>query len=395
VPVRALDDLIAEGVRGQRVFVRADLNVPTKDGRVGDDTRIRATLPTLRKLAAAGARVVVASHLGRPKGKVDPKYTLAPVAQRLGDLLGRPVGFAPDCVGPEAEAAVAKLRDGELLLLENVRFHAEEEKNDPAFAASLAKLADAYVNDAFGTAHRAHASTVGMVPLVARAAAGDLLRTELDHLRRVLDPARPFLCLLGGAKVSDKLTVLEAMVQRADVVCVGGAMAYTFLRAQGEPVGASRVEEDRVEDAKRVLAAAKAAGHALLLPTDHVVAEKLEAGVPTQTVKTIPDGWMGLDIGPETAKAFAAACARAKTIFWNGPMGVFEIDAFAKGTEAVAHAVADSGAASVVGGGDSLAAVNELGLAPRITHCSTGGGASLEFVEGRALPGVVALEQHA
>ena len=394
MPVRTLDDLIAGGVAGKRVFVRADLNVPTKDGQVGDDTRIRATLPTLQKLVAAGARVVVASHLGRPKGKVDAKYSLAPVAKRLGEVLGKPVAFVPACIGPEAEAAVAKLGNGDVLLLENLRFHAEEEKNEPGFAAALAKHADLYVNDAFGTAHRAHASTAGMVAFAARAAAGDLLRAELDHLRLVLDPLHPFLCLLGGAKVSDKLSVLEAMVRRADVVCVGGAMAYTFLSAQGVAVGTSLVEAERIDDAQRILAAAKDAGHPLLLPVDHVVAQKLEAGAEARVVREIPDGWMGLDIGPETAKAYAAEARRAKTIFWNGPMGVFEIDAFAKGTEAVARAVADSSASSVVGGGDSLAAVNRLGLASRITHCSTGGGASLEFVEGRALPGVVALENH-
>jgi phosphoglycerate kinase len=393
--VATLDDLIDSGVAGQRVFVRADLNVPTKDGKIGDDTRIRATLPTLRKLLDAGARVVLASHLGRPNGQADPKYTLAPVAVRLGKLLGTPVAFAPECIGAETESAVANLAEGSVLLLENLRFHAEEEQNDPGFAASLATLADVYVNDAFGTAHRAHASTVGMVSLVKEAGAGDLLLAELEHLRRVLKPTRPFLCLLGGAKVSDKLSVLEAMVKRADVVCIGGAMAYTFLKAQGKPVGSSLVEADRLDDAKRVLAAAKTAKHKLLLPTDHVVAQKLEAGAPSKTVKEIPDRWMGLDIGPDTAKAYAKECARAKTIFWNGPMGVFEIDAFAKGTEAVALAVADSKASSVVGGGDSLAAVNKLGLAERITHCSTGGGASLEFVEGRALPGVVALEKHA
>ena len=395
MPLATLDDLIAHGVAGQRVFVRADLNVPIKDGKVGDDTRIRATLPTLRRLLEAGARVVLASHLGRPKGNADPKLSLAPVAKRLGSLLEGPVAFAPECVGPETESAVANLAEGSVLLLENLRFHAEEETNDPAFAASLAALSDVYVNDAFGTAHRAHASTVGMVSLVNEAGAGDLLCAELAHLRRILDPVHPFLCLLGGAKVSDKLTVLEAMVKRADVVCVGGAMAYTFLHAQGKPVGTSRVEADRVDDAKRVLAAAKKAGHKLMLPTDHIVAEKLEAGAESKTVSKIPDGWMGLDIGPKTAKAYATACARAKTIFWNGPMGVFEIDAFAKGTEAVANAVAKSKAVSVVGGGDSLAAINKLGLADRITHCSTGGGASLEFVEGRALPGVVALEKHA
>jgi len=393
--VRTLDELIREGVAGQRVFVRADLNVPTQDGVVGDDTRIRATLPSLRKLVAAGARVVVASHLGRPKGKVDPKYTLAPVAKRLGELLGKPVAFASDCIGADAEAAAGKLADGELLLLENLRFHPEEEKNEPGFAAALAKLAPIYVNDAFGTAHRAHASTAGMVPLARRAAAGDLMRAELDHLRRVLHPEHPFLCLLGGAKVSDKLAVLEAMLRRADVVCVGGAMAYTFLRAQGKSVGTSLVEPEREADALRVLEVAKQTGHELLLPVDHVIAQKLEAGTEHRTVAEIPEGWMGVDIGPETARLYADRAARAKTIFWNGPMGVFEIDAFAKGTEAVARAVADSKAASVVGGGDSLAAVNRVGVADRITHCSTGGGASLEFVEGRTLPGVAALESAA
>jgi phosphoglycerate kinase len=392
----SLDDLLQgpDAVRGKRVFVRADLNVPLQDGVVGDDTRIRATLPTLRRLLDAGARVVVASHLGRPKGKVDPKASLAPVATRLASLLERPVAFASDCVGAAAESAVATLGDGELLLLENLRFHAEEEKNEPHFAAALAALADVYVNDAFGTAHRAHASTVGMVSHVPEVAAGDLLRSELEHLRRVLEPERPFLCLLGGAKVSDKLSVLTVMAERADVLCIGGAMAYTFLRAQGKPTGASRVEEDQLQVAQRVLATAENAGHRLRLPIDHVVAEKLEAGAAARVVDEIPDGWMGLDIGPETAAAYAAEAKRARTIFWNGPMGVFEIAAFAAGTEAVARAVAESDAHSVVGGGDSLAAVNALGLGARITHLSTGGGASLEFVEGRTLPGVAALEQH-
>jgi phosphoglycerate kinase len=395
VAVASLDDLLRDprGVRGRRVFVRADLNVPIAEGRVGDDTRIRATLPTLRRLVGAGARLVVASHLGRPKGKADPRYSLAPVAARLGELLGRPVAFAPDCVGPQAEAAAAELGDGDVLLLENLRFHAGEERNDPAFAAALARLAGVYVNDAFGTAHRAHASTAGITSRVERAAAGDLLLAELVQLRRVLDPERPFLCLLGGAKVSDKLSVLEAMVRRADVVCIGGAMAYTFLRAKGRPVGASLVEPEREGDARRVLEAARDAGHRLLLPVDHVVAEKLEAGAAHRVAAEVPEGWIGADIGPETARAYAEEASRARTVFWNGPMGVFEIDAFARGTEAVARAVAASAAHSVVGGGDSLAALNRLGLADRIGHCSTGGGASLEFVEGRTLPGVAALER--
>jgi phosphoglycerate kinase len=395
VSVGTLDDLLAEpnGVRGRRVFVRADLNVPLKDGRVGDDTRIRAALGTLRRLLAGGARVVLASHLGRPKGAPKPELSLRPVAARLEELLGRPVAFCEACVGPAAEAAAAKLRDGEILLLENLRFHKEEEKNDPAFARQLAALADVYVNDAFGTAHRAHASTAGLVPFVSRAVAGDLMREEIEHLRVVREPERPLVCFLGGAKVSDKLSVLEALAPHTDVLAVGGAMAYTFLLAQGLPVGTSLVEPDRVEDARRVLAAARAAGRELLLPADHVVAQKLEAGAASRVVKEIPDGWLGVDIGPETAARYAEAAKRARTIFWNGPMGVFEIDAFARGTEAVAQAVAESGARSVVGGGDSLAAVNKLGLGARIGHLSTGGGASLEYVQGLALPGVVALEK--
>jgi phosphoglycerate kinase len=394
VAVATLDELLAEpnGVRGRRVFVRADLNVPLRDGRVGDDTRIRAALGTLRRLLAGGARVVLASHLGRPKGAPKPELSLRPVAERLEQLLGRPVAFCGECVGPAAEAAAAKLRDGEVLLLENLRFHPEEEKNDAGFARRLAALADVYVNDAFGTAHRAHASTAGIVPFVSRAVAGDLLRQELDHLRVVREPERPLVCFLGGAKVSDKLSVLEALAPHTDVLAVGGAMAYTFLLAQGLPVGASLVERERVDDARRVVAAARAAGRELLLPTDHVVAERIEPGVPARVVKEIPDGWRGVDIGPETAARYAAAAEHARTIFWTGPMGVFEIDAFAKGTEAVAHAVAGSGARSVVGGGDSLAAVNKLGLGARIGHLSTGGGASLEYVQGLALPGVVALE---
>lgn len=393
--VATIDDLLAApgGVRGRRVFVRADLNVPVKDGVVGDDTRIRATLPTLRRLLAGGARVIVASHLGRPKGKPDPKASLAPVAKALALLIGRPVAFASDCIGPEAERAVSALGDGELLLLENLRYHAEEEKNDPGFARALAALADLYVNDAFGTAHRAHASTAGIVPLVTKAAAGDLMRAELEHLRVIIDPVRPLVCILGGAKVSDKLAVLETLATRADVLLVGGAMAYTFLRALGQPTGSSRVEEERIDDAARVLSAAKQAGRRVLLPTDHVVVERFDASAPSRIVTTIPDGWMAVDIGPASAKAFGDEVGKARTVFWNGPMGVFEMAPFAKGTEAVAHAVASSSAISVVGGGDSLAAVHQCGVGARITHLSTGGGASLEYVQGLTLPGVAALER--
>ena len=380
-------------MRGQRVFVRADLNVPTKDGVLGDDTRIRASLPTLKRLLNAGARVIVASHLGRPKGKADPKYSLAPVANRLRDLLSIPVVFVPDCVGPLAEGALEKLPSEGVALLENLRFHGEEEKNEPAFAKQLAALADVYVNDAFGTAHRAHASTVGMVALVPRVAAGDLLRAELEHLRVVLEPVRPLVCVLGGAKVSDKIGVLEALAVRADVLAIGGAMAYTFLRAEGEPTGASRVEEDHLADAQRVLKAAAKAGRRVLFPVDHVVAQKLAPDAPSRVAKQIPEGWLGVDIGPETGASYAAEAGKAATIFWNGPMGVFEIEGFAKGTETVARAIAASKAVSVVGGGDSLAAVNKLGLGSQITHLSTGGGASLEFVQGLTLPGVAALER--
>jgi phosphoglycerate kinase len=394
VGILTVDDLLADaGLRGQRVLVRADLNVPLREGRVGDDTRIQAALGTLRRLLAGGARVVLCSHLGRPKGQAKPELSLRPVADRLAEVLGRPVSFCEASVGEAAEAAVATLGDGELVLLENLRFHAEEEKNDPAFAQQLARLADVYVNDAFGTAHRAHASTAGVVPYMKRAAAGDLLRAELDHLRVVREPERPLVCFLGGAKVSDKLAVLAALAPHTDVLAVGGAMAYTFLRALGQETGASLVEPDRIDDARAVIEAARAAGRELLLPTDHVVAERVEEGAPTRIVKEIPEGWLGIDIGPETAARYGAAAGRARTVFWNGPMGVFEIDAFAKGTEAVAQAIAGSEARSVVGGGDSLAAINKLGLGSRIGHLSTGGGASLEFVQGLALPGVVALEK--
>jgi phosphoglycerate kinase len=391
--VPSLDSLIADpGVRGRRVFLRADLNVPMKDGRVTDDSRVRASIPTLRKLLQAGARVGLASHLGRPKGERRPELSLAPVAPVVAELLGRPVAFCSECTGPEARAAMDALGDGEVVLLENLRFHAGETKNDPAFAAQLAELADVYVNDAFGAAHRAHASTTGMVPLVAARAAGELLTRELENLSVVLDPERPLLCLLGGAKVSDKLGVLEALAPHADVLAVGGAMAYTFLAATGHAVGESLVEADRMDDARRVLEAAERSGNRLLLPRDHVAARAIEEGAETRVVEEIPDGWMGVDIGPQTAAQYADEARAAATILWNGPMGVFEIDAFSKGTETVARGVADSAGRSIVGGGDSLAAINKLGLADRIGHLSTGGGASLEYVQGLTLPGVAALE---
>jgi len=393
VAVADLSKLLADGVRGQRILVRADLNVPIRDGKISDDTRLRASLPTLRRLLAAGARVALASHLGRPKGERKPEFSLAPVAPRLAELLGQDVAFCPECVGPEVGTALEVLGEGQVLLLENVRFHAEETQNDPAFAKALAEPFEGFVNDAFGTAHRAHASTAGVTAHIDRVAAGDLLQSELDHLRVVLEPERPLMVVLGGAKVSDKLAVLEALAPHADVLAIGGAMSYTFMAAQGKPVGASLMEAERIDDAKRILAAAEAQGRTLLLPTDHVVAKKLEAGAESRVVSEIPDGWMGLDIGPETAERYALEIAKAKTFFWNGPMGVFEIEGFDAGTKRVANAAGDTDATTVVGGGDSLAAINQIGVGDRITHLSTGGGASLEYVQGLELPGVTALER--
>lgn len=379
---------------GKRVFVRADLNVPLlKDGQgIADDSRIRASLPTLEALIAAGARVVLASHLGRPKGERIAELSLGVVAEALRERLAAPVHFAEECVGEATSNAVDGLANGEVLLLENLRFHKAETENDPAFAAALGALADVYVNDAFGTAHRAHASTAGMVDHVPVKAAGLLMQRELDALASALDPERPFVCFLGGAKVSDKLGVLEALIERADTVGVGGAMAYTFLATRGEATGASLVEPDRMDDARRIIARAAERGVDLLLPTDHIVSDRIDEAAEAKTVLTIPDGLMGVDIGPATTARYAEAASAAKTILWNGPMGVFEIDAFAHGTEGVARAVAASNARSIVGGGDSLAAVNKVGVGDRISHLSTGGGASLEFVQGLTLPGVAALD---
>jgi phosphoglycerate kinase len=377
--VRTVRDLPVEG---RRVLVRADLNVPLDGGRITDDTRIRASLPTIRYLREHGADVIVCSHLGRPKGEVRPELSLRPVAARLAELLGEPVAFADE--------------EGPLRLLENLRFDPREEKNDPELAAELAALADVFVSDAFGTVHRAHASTVGVARILP-SAAGLLLAAELEAFGRILEhPERPFLVVLGGAKVADKIGVIQRFTGLADAILIGGAMTFTFLAADGVGVGASKHEDaDGQEVARRAAAEAGERGCELVLPTDVVVAERVEADAPTQVVAAdaIPDGWMGLDIGPETAAAYGRRLAEARTIFWNGPMGVFELEPFAAGTLAVAHAVAQSGAVSVVGGGDSVAAVNRAGVADLITHVSTGGGAALELVEGRTLPGVAALEE--
>jgi phosphoglycerate kinase len=385
-------------LRGKRVFIRVDFNVPLRDGVVTDDTRIRETLPTLRLAIQKGGRLVLASHLGRPKGGPDPKYSLAPAAKKLEELLERPVAFASDCVGPEAEEKSKALGEGDVLLLENVRFHPEEEKNDEAFSRQLARLCDGlFVCDAFGSAHRAHASVVGITRFVKQAAAGLLMEKELAYLgKAVTNPAHPFVAIVGGAKVSDKIEVVENLMKIADVMLIGGGMAYTFEKAQGLPIGKSLVENDKLDLAKRLLAEAQQKNFRLLLPSDHVVASELKPHAPAticDVSATLPDK-MGLDIGPKTSAAYCAEIAKARTIVWNGPMGVFEMPAFSKGTLEIAKAVAaatTSGAISIVGGGDSVAAVHQSGLSSKISHISTGGGASLEFLGGRQLPGVEAL----
>jgi phosphoglycerate kinase len=395
VAKRTIRDL--QDLKGTRLFVRVDYNVPLENGRITDDTRIRASLPTLDHLVKAGARLALASHLGRPKKGPAPEFSLKPVAERLKDLLGVPVAMAPDCVGPEVRKLAEELHDGEVLMLENVRFHKEEEANVPAFAQRLVTDTGAtlFVNDAFGTAHRAHASTEGVSRHVSRSVAGLLMEKELRYLGMARDAAdHPYVAVLGGAKVSDKIGVIEHLLPKVDSLLVGGGMAYTFLRAEGLVTGKSLVEEDKVELARRLL---EKAGPKLRLPMDHVVAAafKEDAERKTLSVDQIPADWMGLDIGPATIAAYTEIVRPAKLVFWNGPMGVFEMKAFAPGTLAMAQALAESGGTSIVGGGDSVAAVTQMGLADQIDHVSTGGGASLEFLGGEELPGVACLEDAA
>ena len=390
-------------VSAKEVLMRVDFNVPLKDANITDDTRIQAAVPSIRHLINGGAKLVLCSHLGRPKGGPDAKYSLAPVAACLGEILGQEVRLAPDCVGPAAAAMRAALKPGDVLLLENTRFHTEEEANDMAFAKELAGAAEIYVNDAFGTAHRAHASTEGVAHYVGRSAMGFLMQRELKYLQQELeDPARPFVVIMGGSKVSDKIQVIMTLLEKADTLLIGGAMAYTFFKAQGFGVGNSRVEEDKLDLALQILARAKELGKTLLLPTDSLETDKFEDGAQTRSTVpfaeggSISDGWMGIDIGQQAIASFRKVILGAKTIIWNGPVGVFEIENFAKGTRAVAEAVAEAtrqGAVSIIGGGDSVTAVNQFGLDDQMTFISTGGGASLELLEGKVLPGVAALTE--
>lgn len=385
-------------LKGKRVLVRVDFNVPLDENlNITDDIRITESLPTIKKIVAEGGKAILMSHLGRPKGGPNPKYSLKPTAKRLGELLGKEVKLAPDCIGAETKAMVDAMKNGDVLILENVRFHAEEEKNDPEFAKQLAELGDVYINDAFGSAHRAHASTEGVTKFIKTSAAGYLMQKELDYLGgAITNPKRPYVAILGGAKISGKIDVINNLLGKVDTLIVGGGMAYTFYKAEGKEIGTSLLEAEKIDLAKEVLANAKKSGIKFLLPKDVVVASEFNNDSPSTVVSVdaIPADKMGLDIGPETVKLFSAELANAKTIVWNGPMGVFEMDNFAKGTNAIAQALVDAtakGAITVIGGGDSAAAITKAGLKDKVSHVSTGGGASLEFLEGKALPGVVAL----
>ena len=380
-------------VKGKKCIVRCDFNVPVKDGVITDDKRIREALKTVKYLKENGAKIILCSHMGRPKGEFNMKYSLAPVAERISELMGCPVTMATDVIGEDAKAKAAELKDGDILLLENLRFHKEEEKNDPAFAKALADFADIYVNDAFGTAHRAHASTAGIADYLP-AVCGYLIQKEIDIMGKALnDPARPFVAILGGAKVSDKIGVIENLIDKVDTLIIGGGMAYTFIKAMGNNVGNSLLEEDKIDLAKSLMEKALSKDVMFLLPVDTAINDKFEDNPNYMVVDTkmIPDGYMGLDIGPKTVALFSEAIKKAGTVVWNGPMGVFEMEHFAKGTKEIAKAVAESGAISIIGGGDSAAAVEQLGYADKMTHISTGGGASLEFLEGLELPGIAAL----
>jgi len=400
VAKKSVANLSASDVAGKRVLVRADFNVPLDDaGKITDDTRIRAALPTIQDLVGKGAKVILTSHFGRPKGKVVESMRLTPVAERLSELLGKPVVKTSDCIGEEVTRQVEAMNNGQVILLENVRFHSEEEENDPEFAKALAANADIYVNDAFGTAHRAHASTEGVTQYLSPSVAGYLIEKELQYLQAAIEsPQRPLAAIVGGSKVSSKIGVIETLLDKVDKLFIGGGMIFTFYKAQGKAVGSSLVEEDKLELAKELQAKAQEKGVDLLLPTDVVVADKFAADANTQTVSVdaIPDGWMGLDIGPDSIKTFQEALKACKSVIWNGPMGVFEFEKFAAGTNGVAQTLAGltpQGVTTIIGGGDSVAAVEQAGLAAQMSHISTGGGASLELLEGKVLPGIAALDE--
>ncbi|MFO7029944.1 phosphoglycerate kinase [Limnospira fusiformis CCALA 023] len=395
---KTVANLSASELSGKKVLVRADFNVPLDNGSISDDTRIRAALPTIQDLTSKGAKVILTSHFGRPKGQVVESMRLTPVAARLSELLGKTVNKCEDCIGEEVALAVGAMNDGDVLLLENVRFHAAEEKNDPEFAKQLASVADLYVNDAFGTAHRAHASTEGVTQYLSPCVAGYLIEKELQFLQGAIEsPQRPLAAIIGGSKVSSKIGVIETLLDKCDKLLLGGGMIFTFYKARGLSVGNSLVEEDKLELAKSLEAKAKEKGVTMLLPTDVVLADKFAADADSQTVsvEAIPDGWMGLDIGPDSVKVFQEALGDCKTVLWNGPMGVFEFEKFAAGTRAIAQTLAEltsTGTTTIIGGGDSVAAVEQLNLGEKMSHISTGGGASLELLEGKQLPGIVALD---